>query len=96
MVTKLKIALAQLNPLVGDVIGNTKKLIDVRSKLDNDVKFKPNYRWPKEGSEKMCPKCSKALQLQENLPQYYGKPWWCHFCQWQFSEDDLKSKDFQK
>ena len=37
MVTKLKIALAQLNPLVGDVVGNTKKLIDVRSKLDKDV-----------------------------------------------------------
>ena len=37
MVTKLKIALAQLNPLVGDVIGNTKKLIDVRSKLDEDI-----------------------------------------------------------
>ena len=37
MVTKLKIALAQLNPLVGDVIGNIKKLIDVRSKLDNDI-----------------------------------------------------------
>ena len=37
MVTNLKIALAQLNPLVGDVVGNTKKLIDVRSKLDEDV-----------------------------------------------------------
>ena len=37
MATKLKIALAQLNPLVGDVIGNTKKLIDVRSKLDEDI-----------------------------------------------------------
>ena len=37
MLTKLKIALAQLNPLVGDVSGNTKKLIDARSKLENDV-----------------------------------------------------------
>ena len=37
MLTKLKIALAQLNPLVGDVSGNTKKLIDARSKLDNDI-----------------------------------------------------------
>ena len=37
METNLKIALAQLNPLVGDVVGNTKKLIDVRSKLDKDV-----------------------------------------------------------
>ena len=60
-----------------------------RSKLDNDVKFRPNYKWPKEGTEKKCPKCSKPLQLQENLPQYYGKPWWCYKCQWQFSEEDF-------
>ena len=37
MKTNLKIALAQLNPLVGDVIGNVNKLISVRSKLDNSV-----------------------------------------------------------
>ena len=37
MVTNLKIALAQLNPLVGDVIGNVDKLISVRSKLDKTV-----------------------------------------------------------
>ena len=37
MVTNLKIALAQLNPLVGDVIGNVDKLISVRSKLDDSV-----------------------------------------------------------
>ena len=37
MITNLKIALAQLNPLVGDVIGNVDKLISVRSKLDNSV-----------------------------------------------------------
>ena len=34
---KLKIALAQLNPLVGDVSGNIKKLISIRSKLDDDI-----------------------------------------------------------
>ena len=34
---KFKIALAQLNPLVGDVIGNVDKLIKIRSKLDNDI-----------------------------------------------------------
>tara|TARA_Y100000992_G_scaffold65274_1_gene40259 strand:- start:210 stop:431 length:222 start_codon:yes stop_codon:yes gene_type:complete len=67
-----------------------------RSKLDNDVKFRPNYKWPKEGTEKKCPKLDEPLQLQKNLPQYYGKPWWCHFCQWQFSEDDLKTEDFCK
>ena len=34
---KLKIALAQLNPLVGDVFGNIDKLITVRSKLNSEV-----------------------------------------------------------
>ena len=34
---KFKIALAQLNPLVGDVTGNVDKLIKIRSKLDNDI-----------------------------------------------------------
>ena len=34
---KLKIALAQFNPLVGDAVTNVKKLITVRSSLDNDV-----------------------------------------------------------
>ncbi len=37
MIKKLKIALAQLNPLVGDVIGNVDRLISVRSKLDNSI-----------------------------------------------------------
>ena len=37
MVKNLKIALAQLNPLVGDVIGNVDKLISVRSNLDDNV-----------------------------------------------------------
>ncbi len=37
MKNKLKIALAQLNPLVGDVVGNVNKLIKIRSELDNDV-----------------------------------------------------------
>ena len=34
---KIKIALAQLNPLVGDVLGNMKKLMTIRSRLDSDV-----------------------------------------------------------
>ena len=37
MEKKLKIALAQLNPLVGDVIGNIDKLITIRSNLKDDV-----------------------------------------------------------
>ena len=34
---KLKIALAQLNPLVGDVSGNIDKLISIRAGLNDDV-----------------------------------------------------------
>ena len=34
---KIKIALAQLNPLVGDVLGNIDKLITIRSKLNSEV-----------------------------------------------------------
>ena len=34
---KLKIALAQLNPLVGDVSGNIDKLISIREGLNDDV-----------------------------------------------------------
>ena len=37
MSSKLKIALAQLSPLVGDVEKNVSKLIEIRSKLDDDV-----------------------------------------------------------
>ena len=37
MKNKLKIALAQLNPLVGDAFKNVNKLIKIRSSLDDDV-----------------------------------------------------------
>ena len=37
MEKKLKIALAQLNPLVGDVSGNIDKLISIRAGLKDDV-----------------------------------------------------------
>jgi|TARA_B110000093_G_C12742623_1_gene315045 hypothetical protein len=57
--------------------------------LDNSVKFRPDYKWPSEGSERNCPKCDKAMQLQEDLDAFFGKPWWCYSCQWQFSEEDL-------
>ena len=35
MKNKLKIALAQLNPLVGDAVTNANKLIKLRSSLDD-------------------------------------------------------------
>ena len=56
---------------------------------DGGLKFKPNYKWPEVGTEKNCPKCDDQLELIENRNTYFGKPWWCVTCQWQFSEDDL-------
>ena len=58
-------------------------------KLDNPIKFKPEYKWPEKNTERNCPKCNISLQLNENRKDYYGKPWWCGPCQWQFSEDDF-------
>ena len=58
--------------------------------LDNSVKFRVDYTWPKEGSTRDCTKCNEPMQLQANVNEYYGKPWWCHGCQWQFSEEELK------
>ena len=37
MITKIKIALAQLNPSVGNVKLNIDKLINERSKLNDDI-----------------------------------------------------------
>ena len=37
MKNKLKITLAQLNPVVGDVIGIVNKLIKIRSNLSTDI-----------------------------------------------------------
>lgn len=59
--------------------------------LDNKIKFRPDYQWPETGTERDCPRCGKPMQLQEDMRDYYGKPWWCGPCKWQFSEEDLKS-----
>ena len=53
------------------------------------VKFRPDYQWPDADAQRLCPKCETPLQLQEDVPEYYGKPWWCASCQWQYSEEDL-------
>ena len=58
--------------------------------LDNSVKFRVDYTWRKVGSTRDCPICNEPMQLQANVNEYYGKPWWCHGCQWQFSEEELK------
>lgn len=61
---------------------------DIRT-FDDPLKFKPDYSWPKEGANRNCPKCENPMQLNEDNPNFYGKPWWCPSCQWQFSEEEL-------
>lgn len=63
--------------------------MDKHTTYEDGLKYRPDYEWPKPGSERQCPKYNHQLELQENLPTYYGKPWWCYECQWQFSEDDF-------
>lgn len=57
--------------------------------FENGLKYRPDYTWPEDGSERDCPKCSESLELVDNDETYFGKPWWCGSCQWQFSEEDL-------
>ena len=56
---------------------------------ENGFKYNPDYNWPDEGTERPCPRCNENLELIKNLETYFGKPWWCAPCQWQFSEEDL-------
>lgn len=58
---------------------------------EKGLKYTPEYAWPAPGTEKNCPKCNQPLELQDNDPTYFGKPWWCGSCQWQFSEEDFSS-----
>ena len=61
--------------------------------FEEGLKYRPDYEWPELGTEKKCPKCQRELELVENSPSYYGKPWWCYKCQWQFSEEDFAKMD---
>ena len=61
--------------------------------FEDGLKYRPDYEWPETGTEKKCPKCQRELELVENNPSYYGKPWWCYKCQWQFSEEDFAKMD---
>ena len=61
--------------------------------FEDGLKYRPDYEWPESGTEKKCPKCQRELELVENIPSYYGKPWWCYKCQWQFSEEDFAKMD---
>jgi transposase-like protein len=56
---------------------------------EDGYKYKPDYKWPDLGTIKNCPRCDDELELIENKDSYFGKPWWCAPCQWQFSEEDL-------
>ena len=56
---------------------------------EDGLKYKPEYKWPEPGTERDCPTCKRHLELAEDLPSYYGKPWWCYKCKWQYSEEDL-------
>ena len=58
--------------------------------FEDGLKYRPDYEWPDEGTKRICTKCMRPLELCENSPNYYGKPWWCFKCKWQFSEEDLK------
>lgn len=58
-------------------------------KYEDPLKFRPNYTWPEPGTQRSCPKSGHPLQLVENSPTYFGKPWWCSRCQYQFTEEEL-------
>ena len=60
---------------------------------EEGYKYKPDYKWPSDGSVKDCPRCKDTLELIENKKTYFGKPWWCAPCQWQYSEEDLDKID---
>tara|TARA_B100001250_G_C19099461_1_gene486305 strand:+ start:69 stop:293 length:225 start_codon:yes stop_codon:yes gene_type:complete len=57
---------------------------------EKGLTYKPNYKWPNKGESRDCPRCKNSLELIEENVAYYGKPWWCFKCQWQFSEEDLE------
>ena len=63
---------------------------------EGGLKYKPDYKWPKDGSQRNCPRCNESLEAVEENKAYYGKPWWCCNCQWQFSEEDLDKADSSK
>ncbi|MBJ11714.1 MAG: hypothetical protein CMG62_01365 [Candidatus Marinimicrobia bacterium] len=65
------------------------------STFEEGLKYRPEYSWPEEGSIRNCPRCDDEMELIENLKNYYGKPWWCSDCQWQFSEEEFQEKNHE-
>ena len=64
--------------------------------FEDCLKYRPDYEWPEPGTERKCPKYEHSIELVENRPSYYGKPWWCYKCQWQFSEEDFPGMECPK
>ena len=91
----------ELRSLLGDRCSTGDSIIDLHSR---DAAYTPPVKphvvvFPENTeevssivklcSEKNCPRCNNRLELVENKETYFGKPWWCVPCQWQFSEEDL-------
>ena len=66
--------------------------MDSHTTFESGLKYKPEYAWPEKSSERDCPVCKDSLELVENKNNYYGKPWWCAPCQWQYSEEDFQEE----
>jgi len=58
---------------------------------DPALTFKPQFSWPDPDANRDCPKCGQSLEMVDKNTNYFGKPWWCPSCQWQFSEEELQS-----
>ena len=64
--------------------------------FEDGLKYRPDYEWPEPGTKRKCPKYEHSIELVENSPSYYGKPWWSYKCQWQFSEEDFPGMECPK
>ena len=38
---------------------------------EEGYKYKPDYKWPVDGSVKDCPRCKEELELVENKKTYF-------------------------
>ena len=63
---------------------------------ENGLKYKPDYKWPEKDTVEICPRCNDTLELISEHKAYFGKPWWCTKCQWQFSVEDLENINSKK
>ena len=59
------------------------------STYETPIKFRPDYEWPASDAEADCPRCGSPMMVNENRPEYMGKPWWCGDCRWQFTNDEI-------